>query len=222
VPLNSFIWNKASRSYEAPYSTHNLKILLNTANNFFPVIHNCVTTQALLDEVSPYKDARYWQPTLVKRNDNLYILAINDSLNQSLGTMPLKEDIDTFKKLSEHGVHIDSSFYGNDKRLKFICESVTDVELTEMAEMVSWLKEIKCDVVYISGSGSLNLSKKKLIELLNDEDISYRDATLMPTSIFDKGCVVLVKFKRNFEAQHDPIKVSKIVHMVNSTPIEIK
>ena len=223
VPLNSFTWNKDKRFYEAPYSTYNLKILLNNANKFFPVIHHCSTTQSLLDKVKPFEDMRYWQPTLVKRNDNLYILAINESLNDVLGEMTLKEDIDTFSKLSQHGVYIDPSFYNDDNKLKFICESVTKLELSEMSDMVKWLKEIKCNMVYLTGGGSLNLSKKKLIELLNEEQIKYRDTNIsaVPKS-YNEECPVLIKFKANFETQYDPIKVSKIVYLVNSTPIEIK
>lgn len=220
VPLNSFVWSKEKRHYEAPYSTYNLKILLNTANKFFPVIHNCSITQSLVDEIKVFEDARYWQPTLVKRNDNLYIVAINESLNDALGEILLSEDIDTFKKLSSHGVHIDPSFYNDDKKLKFICESVTEVEQSEMSTMVDWLKEMQCNMVYLSGGGSINLSKKKLIELLNEAKITYRDTNITVPS--HKECPVLIKFKRNFESNHDPMKVSKVVQLVNSTPIEVK
>jgi hypothetical protein len=224
VPLNKFTWNKDKRLYEAPYNTYSLKILVNTANKFFPIIHYCEESQSLIDEVKQYEGVKYWQPTLVKRNDNLYILAINEPLYNALGDIVLTEDIDTFKKLSCHGVNIDPVFYANDKKLKFVCESVTEVEQSMMADMVQWLKDIQCDIVYITGGNSINLAKKKLVQLLTDSDIKYRDASLnaMPGMKHSQELPVVINFKRNFDIIDNPIKVSKVVYMVNSEPIEIK
>jgi hypothetical protein len=224
VPLNSFVWNKEKRLYEASYSTYNLKILLNTATKFFPIINNCSITQSLLDEIKPFEDAQYWQPTLVKRNGNLYIVAINEPLNEALGEMTLAEDITTFKKLSSRGVHIDSSFYDNDKKLKFVCEAITEVEQSDTTDMVKWLKEIKCQMVYLVGGGSINLIKKKVIELLTDAQINYCDTsiTVIPKSNPNQEYPILIKFKKNFETDSEPVKVSKVVYLVNSSPIEIK
>lgn len=222
VSLNSFTWNKDKRLYEAPYNTYSLKILLNTAKDFFPTIHYCEEIQSLLDEVQFFEEVRYWHPTLVKRNGNLYIVALNESLNNALGDITLTEDIDTFKKLSCHGVAIDPIFYLDDKKLKFVCESVTEVEQSMLTDMVQWLKDLKYDMVYIVGATAINLAKKKLVHLLTLADVNYTDTNLTVVSKDTHEFPVVIKFKKNVDAVHDPIKASKIVHIVNSEPIDIK
>jgi len=224
IPLNSFVWNKQNRQYESPYSIHSLKNLLTVAVNFFPIIHNCDTTQRMLDEISPYEDVRYWQPTLVKRNDNLYILATNQALEEALGDTVLAEDSETFVKLATHGVTIGPEFHKNDSRLKFMTESVTSIEVSDIDNLILWLTEIECDMVYLSGSASsINLSKIKLSSCLQEKSkIPYVDSRVTTNDSREYKCPVLVKFKKNVEVIYDPIKVSKVIYLVNSNPIDIK
>jgi hypothetical protein len=223
IPLNSFVWNKQNRQYESPYSIYSFKNLLTVAKNFFPVIHNCETAQRMLDEISTYENVRYWNPTLVKRNDNLYILATNQALEEALGDIILTEDIETFIKLSTHGVTIGTEFYENNPKLKFMAEAVTTVEISDMDNLILWLEEMNCDMVYLSGSSSsINLSKIKLSSCLQESNMPHVDSRNSTVDSKKYKCPVLIKFKKNAEVIYDPTKVVKIIYLVNSNPIDIK
>ena len=223
IPLNSFVWNKQNRQYESQYSIYSFKNLLTVAKNFFPVIHNCETAQRMLDEISPYENIRYWQPTLVKRNGNLYILATNQALEESLGNMVLAEDSNTFITLATHGVTIDPEFYENNSRLKFMAEAVTTIEVSNIDDLILWLEEMNCDMVYLSGSSSsINLSKIKLSSCLQESSVPHVDSRMSTVDSREYKRPVLIKFKKNVEVIYDPTKVAKIIYLVNSNPIDIK
>ena len=138
LSLNSFTWDKQKRQYHAPYNIYSLKILLDTAYKFFPSIHFCEVSQKMIDEVKIYEDAIYWQPTLVRRNGNLYILASNSALDDALGDTVLVDNVDTYHKLSRYGVSIGPDIHMDDPKLKFICESVTTVEQSNINDMITW------------------------------------------------------------------------------------
>ena len=175
-----------------------------------------------MDDVLEYDDMRYWQPTLIKRNENLYVVATNESLNTVLGDMQLSDDVDTFITLSKHGVSIGSEFYKDDPKLKFMCESVTNVEHWQMDSMIEWLKEMKCELVVLSGFSSINLAKKKLIDLLRDANLEFLDTAIVTRPIKDYKNPVLVKFKKNSDMLYSPDKVAKVIHLVNSNPVDVK
>lgn len=222
LPLNNFIWNKEKRYYQAPYNIHSFKILLETANKFFSNVNFCEMSARMIDEVSQYRDLIYWQPTLVRRNGNLYIMACNETLDNALGELKLSEDESTYVALSKYGVTISSEFQKDDPKLKFMCESVTTVEHGQLESMIPWLKEMHCGVVILSGYSSINLIKKKLIDLLRDSSIEYLDTGIVEKSIRDYENPVLIKFKKNSDFMYGTNKVAKVVYLVNSTPITIK
>ena len=223
VELNSFTWNKTKRYYESVYNVHSLKILISTARKFFQNVNLCSVTQSLLNDVDNYKDIKYWQPTLVKCNNQLFVLATNSALDEALGDLKLSTDTNTLMTLSKHGVTIDESFYTNDKKLKFVSEYTTTVDQNDLPNLVEWLKEINCDMVYLSGVHSVNLAKRKLITELNIHDVQYCDInTTVPSASKTHKCPVFVKFRKHPEGTFDHLRVAKVVTIVNSNPIEVK
>lgn len=223
VPLNTFVWDKQKRQYETAYNVYSLKILLNVANKFFPNIHVCDITQSLLDEIEPFESVLYWQPTLVERNGNLFIVACNSALDEALGDIKLSADIDTYTKVSTYGINVGSEFYENDERLEFICKYNPVVEQSNLQKLVTWLKDINCDMVYISGVSSINITKKKLIECLQAGEVPFIELNFQVPPLDKKfKCPVLIKLRKNVDNTFDSLKVAKIVTVVNSTPIDIK
>lgn len=222
IPLNSFIWDKGERQYKAPYSTNNLKLVLTAADKFFPVIHKCEVTEYILEELSQYTSAIYWQPTLVNRNGSLYIVATNSSLDESLGELTLGTDVLTLAKLASHGVHIEETISNASPKHKFASELVTELEQTDLTTMIEWLKELQCDLVYISGSSVTNSVREKLKKDLTNAGISYCDTNISVAVVSSYVFPVIVRFRKKFEAAYDPSKVGKIINLVNSQPINIK
>lgn len=222
INLNTYTWNKTKRYYESTYNVHSLKILINTANKFFQKINFCSATQSLLDDIEIYKDIKYWQPALVKYNENFFIVACNSMLDEALGDLKLSTDINVLLTLSKHGVVIDKSFYEHDDKLKFISEYNTLVDHNDIDKLVGWLKEINCDMVFLSGI-SMNVSKRNLISQLDKNRIKYSDTfTTIPKIDNNYRCPVFVKFKKFSEGPLERLRVAKIITIVNSNPIDIK
>ena len=222
IPLNSFIWDKVERQYKSPYSTYSLRLLLTAADKFFPTIHKCQVAEYIIDELKQYELTKYWQPTLVNRNGNLFIVATNSSLEESLGDLQLNTDVSTLARLASCGVNIETGVVDDTPVNKFACEPVTELESGDLTTMISWLKELQCDLVYISGSTVANSVRKKLMKDLKTAGIKHCDTNTEVAKPTEYNFPVLVKFRKKFESSYDPTKVSKIIHLVNSEPINIK
>ena len=219
---NSFIWDKVERQYKSPYSTYSLKLLLSAADKFFPAIHKCQVTEYILDELKQYELVKYWQPTLVNKNGNLYIVATNSSLEESLGDLKLSTDTAILARIASYGVHIESGVVDDTPVNKFACEPVTQLELSDLTTMITWLKELQCDLVYLSGSSVTNSIREKLKKDLKAEGIKHCDTNTHVANPAEYDFPVIVKFRKKFESNYDPTRVGKIIHLVNSEPINIK
>lgn len=222
IPNNQFQWNKDKRQYEAPYNQYTLKILLDTAPKFFNTINLCTELQKMIAEVRKYEGAIYWNPTLVELQDRLYIAGINASLNDALGDIELNTELQTLARLSSFGITIPKELYSNTVEEKIAANSIVEVEHSEIGILVSTLKKLDCDMVYLSGAGLLNLAKKKIIESLKDADIPYTDTSVSHAKDIDYKYPVLIKLRKNFGSNYDPCKLAKMVYVVNSLPIDIK
>lgn len=220
--MNTYVWSKEHRRYESPYSTYALKILCNTASRFYKVIRFCDTTLALLEGLTKYENTKYWQPTLVMTGSKRIIASINESLNNALGDKNIDEM--SIAEIASYGIHIEGS-YSNPKD-KFMSEMNTTIEVDDLLNIVPWLQEMNCDMVYFSGSSNAPISpiKKQFSEELKNLKIPYIDTgiyTIVPPAT-DFNTPVLIRFKKSLDVMFDPYKVSKIVHLVNSKAIDIK
>lgn len=222
ISCNPFLWDKNHRRYEADFSGYALKLVLTTSKKFFKVVHVCNIVEDILNKMKIYDDAKYWEPTLVERNGFLFVIATNQSLNDRLQNIELNKEAATLALLAGYGVTIDPSIYENTEQNRFTCEAITKVEQVDLEHMVQWLKDIKCDMVYLSGSTMISAVRKKIIDLLTDAHLPFNDTAFENNSHADFNFPVLIKLKRNFDSNYDPPKVSKIIYLVNSQPIEIK
>ena len=219
-PNNHFVWDRDTKQYEATYSLHQLKLLLNVASKFYKDMFYCDTTNIILNELKKYQSAIYWQPTLSRVNNNLYILASNSCLDEALGNMVLNTDSNTIATLVYHGVTIDESVYDvNDTKQRFIANMFPEIEVSDALTIVPWLDEIGCDAVYLNSYRYTHTEVvKHMIDLLQKTKI---DIILEDTIIKKKyNFPVVIGFKGN--ANMLTQKFAKIVRMVDSTLVEIK
>jgi hypothetical protein len=219
-PDNQFYFNKDERRYEAPYNQYSLKILLKVASTHFKYVDMCPTTQSLLYEVEQYNDAKYWKPTLVKLNNRLYIVGMNSALNDALGDIELKDDLASLSKIASYGIDIDESLY--DKTIfddNVSANHTVTVEQSKIPELIQLLKLLECDLVYLTNAGALHIGRKVTVELLKKHNIPYVDS--FARSILPGKNPVMIKFRKNTSDIVDG-KISKLIHIVNSQPIEIK
>ena len=222
-PNNKFLFNKETRQYEAPYNQYSLKILINSAAKFFNDVNLCPETTRLLGNIHYCADAKYWNPRLVNLNGRLYIIGMNSALNDALGDIELNTDSETLSTISSYGIEIDSSLYEDTFANRVKANSQLKIEQSELKELVDVLQELNCDMVYLSGAGLLNLAKKKLVELLQDADMDYTDLNVSVPALPKYNFPVAIRLRElSYGAKHDPYKVCKVIHIVNSLPITIK
>jgi len=224
-PMNMFQWNRENRQYESKFGTHALKILLETASTVYKKVHCCETTVKIVDSLKQYGGVKYWKPTLLRVNGNLMIVATNQYIDEAITDIPLNDDPFTLSRLAFYGITIDPSLHDNSDRMKFISSMHSTLEMTDVINIVPWLKEIGCDCVYMSGPSVISHSKQQLTALLAEEKIKYFDTVNQfsrTPSTAQYEFPVLVRFKKSLDSSFDPYKVGKIIQLVNSQPINIK
>ena len=226
---NTFVWDKERKQYSTEYSTHSLKLLVYTANKFFKVIHYCNIVTGLLDTIKEYKDVKYWKPTLTNINGNLYVVATTEQLDEALGDMVLDITPTTISKLVYYGVHIDESIYDiDDAKQTFISNRLYEIEVSDVLNIVPWLVEIECDYVVFTGNRLLPEVRKSLREklILAGIRIDPESKWLYKSKAKESNnhnFPVVIRFRTSRDPTYDePIKVGKIVQLVNSQPIDIK
>jgi hypothetical protein len=221
-PYNQFLFNNTERRYEAQYNQYSLKILMKIAGKHFKYINLCTVTQELIENVKQYENAKYWQPTLTEINERLYIVGMHGALNDALGDIELNTDLSTLSKLSGFGITIDPKLYdATILKENIACNTGVSVEQSDIKNVVVILQELGCDLVYIAGAGLLNIAKKAIIEELILSGIEYIDLNVAVDTMQPRNFPVLIKL-RKAGTEQDSCKVCKVLHIVNSLPIDIK
>ena len=224
---NTFVWDKERKQYSTEYSTHSLKLLVYTSNKFFKTVNYCNIVNGLLDTIKEYKDVKYWQPTLNRINGNLYIVATTEQLDEALGDLVLDTNPATIAKLVYYGVHIDESIYDvNDERQQFISNRIYNMEVSNLLNIVPWLAEIGCDYVVFTGNRILTDVRARLKEKLLETNIKvepeHKWSSQHKSDSSKYNFPVVIRFRTGRDSTDEPIKVGKVVQLVNSQPIDIK
>ena len=149
IKNNNFVWNKEERRYEGPISTYQLKIALHTVDKNFALKQYCDKTLQVLEQIKSYESVKYWEPTLVKIKNNLYILAASQSLIDSIQHIVIKNDALTFFELSQYGIRIDEDLM-LDSFYKFAGTFITEINTNQLQEFSDWVKKLNVDCVFTS------------------------------------------------------------------------
>lgn len=222
-PNNTFIWDKQAREYKSEFGTYSLRIVLDTATKFFPTIHMCEITTALINEVDSYR-AKFWTPTLVKVNGNLLLSGINPVLHDALKDIDWEISPRSIANIVQYGIAIDEMIYKDDDKIKFFSTLQNAVEHNEILNIIPWLVEAGCDMVYISGASLATPLKTNLSIILDAHNIPHVETGFYKKipSTQNYKFPVLIRFKKGLDTSFDPLKVAKIIQLVNSEAIDIK
>lgn len=223
---NMFLWSTTNRRYESKFSPHSLQLLLNVGSKFYENIKLCPITQKIIDELHPYSTCTNWDPTLKLINGNLMIASINPVLHELTKDIPLEATVESLAKFAEYGIQVSEEVYGDDERLHFASSLVFNQEANTVINIIPWLQELECDMVYISGSGGITPYRTALMRTLKETNmphhelvgINYKKTPIATTYKFP----VLIKLRPSFDNGNEPYKVSKIINVRNSEPISIK
>lgn len=214
---HSFVWCKTERLYKAQFNTLNLKFARKAVHLHYDQIVYCDSIQKIFDDLKQYESAKYWHPTLVKRENNYFIIGINNSLYEATKHIELNDKPETLFELAQYGIEIDSSVTNNDKFLLFASTFESVVDLDEIPFISVWLKQLNIDMVLIGNTTSYNA--QLLAEIKNGffgihvsrktEDLeNYKNPVLIDWRIS----------RSNININ----KVKKRLIFTNSRPIDIK
>lgn len=222
VPNNPFRWIKESKVYEAPYSTHALKLLLSTAPEHYPVVNYCPITSELLNSTEQF-NAKHWSPILVNANGNYLIAATNMFVDEAIKSLPLSADVECLVNLSTYGIRVDDAIINNDPLLKFASEYETEVDFKDVDQLVLYLKAMNCDAVLIAGQSSMMIQYRKILTNKLKEaaiEVSEKNFMVLEARIEKHKNPVMINLASNINIHVDKLK--KIIRMKNSTPVKVK
>jgi hypothetical protein len=220
---SSFVWDNTNKYYIADLSTFSLKLAINMITKFFNEVRYSDNVKKLLDQLTYYKDIKYWTPTLVCINGNYMIACTNKALDKSIKHITLNTELSTLAELVRYGIEIDDSILLTDEE-RFAGSYNPKVELTNICDIVPWLKNIKCDYVSVSGIGlSSNLKfKNDLKQSLEIAGIKYNDSgrMMIHDNLSKYKFPVVIKFKLISDTDH--ANTAKVINVVNSQPINLE
>lgn len=213
---NPFHWQRDEKVYSAPFTTHGLKILAQNLHKYFPVVHYCSQLEPILNKLKDY-EAEIWEPTLVKVNGNLVILAINSVLGELLKDVELNENIATMFQLSSMGIKIHPSLIV-DEKTKFASEFVATVDIDDMPTVIKWFAEMGVTHT-IMGKGLTVFGPNKH----SIQAVLEKHKHLFPITAKEVPPVLFQHHTspdtRRYYGDH---AISKCVIIKNSRPIEVK
>ncbi len=217
-------WIKEKRCYEGPYSPSSLKKLIHTSADHFTIINYCDTVKQIIDTLSVYETAKYWVPTLVY-NGQYYIAAINESLYNAIKHIEISDDLASIAQLVKYGVAIDESvenhlanLYDADK-IKLAINFHALIDYKNIKHALNCLEQLGCDAVaesktFVSKSGIV----PHLDGLTNNIILCQKTKELQnysnPVIFYFHGSYKIIENK--------PMKLFKIIKVVDSEPIKIK
>ncbi len=218
-----FVWDNVNKYYIGDLSTYSLKVATKITKKFFKDVRYSDKIAILLSQLDIYKDVIYWNPTLVNANGNYIIACSNSSLDNAIQHLTLNTELHTLAELARYGVSVDNNILLTEEE-QFAANYNPKVEISELCDIVPWLKNINCDYIYVSGmslSTTINQKyefKKRVIDagihyLENPKYIAQRDLKYkFPVSI---------KF-RMVPDFNEPLNLAKIINVVNSQPVNLE
>jgi hypothetical protein len=237
--LEYMIWDRDNKMWSTVASEHTLKSVLEIVNQHYDKVNYCPIVQYAVDTIKEYENMRYWNPTLTKIKGNLFVVAANESLMNSISTLPLNTEYHTLARLSRMGIRIDPALISeiHDElggtedamnKLIFAISPQPTMEVTSQVRLVEYLKDINADIVLLNQWFGLNKSYvMELANLLKANKIFHR--ILKTKSGMDdiadlnlKQYSMPVKITMGFFNSQNAIKhIAKNVELVNSKEILI-
>jgi hypothetical protein len=195
-----------------------LKMLLSLSADHFDDIDYCPITTNIINSLSEYESVKYWKPTLVCKNGNFYVVAINEVLNDIIKDIPLTNDLVMVADYVQYGIDVSDSviehFLDTEDPMK-ITLAVSyrvECEVRDLTNAIKWLRELGCDSI------STHASKKSIISDLVEEASIDLINDRSDLSIYNKP--VMIHY-RNYGFAEPLPSAFKLIKCVNSEPINL-
>lgn len=231
-------WSHSDKCYYADFGIRTLSQILDMVNKHYTELTCCEVVTQIVNDMTVFENCKYWNPTLVRANGNLYIAAINEQLHAALQQVELSTDWETIAKLTAFGVAIDSSLQKdiiNDipddstvPKLKFAAGISIEHDITQIDDLASLIQSVKCDyVLYLNPYRSI--PAYSIEDMLINLGIEYDINTMRSVKETSVSKLLTRKFSMPIIIQvgtqnfaHSVGKfAAKIVALTDATPIKL-
>jgi hypothetical protein len=215
---NKFSWDSAEKIYRAKFNTLSLKIAHEYLPKYFSHVKYCTVLTELLDQISEYANL-VWNPTAVKFNDGLLVVACNEILGSIITNQNLEITPRNLFNLSKLGIRIDPAVYDDDEKLRFAASNFYETDINDFEKTISWMRNVGCDNV-ILGRGIRSVSwKEELTSTIEKHGMKvYGPLNISATTI--TGITMMVQHvSANDKTLAGP--VNKTIVIKDSRPIEV-
>jgi hypothetical protein len=221
-------WDRDTKTWSFPMNEVVLKRVIDITNKHYDTINYCTTIKEIIDILLPYEESKYWNPTLVKTNDRIYVAACNQALLDSIKHIPLTLEVRNLARLVYMGITIGES----------ITESLPELERTgleysvlidknDIKGIVNYIQMIEADYVIISDRYRHDKSLLlQIANILKANKVNHRLASrivdineAIPYDLTQHELPVMLNLGTINTGTHR--HVAKIICMVNNNPIEI-
>lgn len=226
--LNSLVWIKNKRQYEAEYSVNILKRLIYLSADHYEILNYCPIVTHILNSLSAYENAKYWTPTLCYKNGYYYIAALNEPLYEAIKNIPITDDLKCISTLVSYGITVHQDIIDRfsetepREKINLAARFHSTFEIKQSKLLVEWLHELGCDAIcnprpFISSAFMENT--KVTIQNKNIEKLSE----VSECSKYEKPVVFYIRNSIDFaDNDRKPAKLFKLIKLVNSEPVIIR
>lgn len=219
IENNNFSWDSTEKLYRAKFNTLSLKVAYTNLPKYFQHVRYCDELQPILTELEQYQNL-IWNPTAKKFNDRLLIGACNSVLGSMMADTNLDITSRNLFKLVQMGINIDPEVYAGNEKFRFAANSVYEVELSDVENIIGWMKNIGCDNVVI-GRGLRNTINIEQFSAMI-EKYGMRSVGPMSFGNLPDGISILMQHTSNVDTR-TPFagQISKTIVIKDSRPIEV-
>lgn len=223
--LQFILWNRADKCYYASYYTDLIKNIIKITQKFFVLnISEEINNQLVV--VETYNDIKYWNPTLVKNNDNYYILASNQHLDEALHNIELNNDPITLMNIARFGVSVDKSLLPT-RLHEFSADYNPNIDTKELHDLHMYCQLLNVNTLIFNYRVRRIREIKEIIDkfFTNTNINIHYDGTI--SSEFNSNKSFYIYYGSNAIAlqpyYHNHIrKALKVIKLTNSNPVKLK
>lgn len=219
-------WVKEKNRYEMPFTLSSLKKITNLISKSFSVVEYCSKIEKIFTILENYKAIKYWDPTLVLKNNNLIIVAANQHVIEATNHIPLELNLKTLATLTRYSLEIDVSVieeiskFESLEKIKLASNHTIEVDYDLCPQIFAWLKEFGCDAIYYNQFGRIS----KLINTEHIKEIKKQNLKIIldesSLSKFLNPAIIIPMHDLNIVASE--ANIFKKIKWLNSKPIVIK
>jgi hypothetical protein len=222
-------WNRDTKTWSFPMNELLLKNVIDVTNKHYDSVNYCDVVKEVIEILYPYEETKYWNPTLVKVNDMLYIAACNEPLMKSIQDIPLTLDVKNLARLAFMGITISDDIKNSlslEEQLGI--EYTISIDKNDVDGIIRYLKMIDTDFVLLSDRYrqdreyllhlANHLKANKINHQLSSKTIlSDENVSLMEQSSYEMPVLLNLGTITLDASKHS----AKVLCIVNNNPVKV-